>query len=160
MHPKFSEKAIRYFQNPFYKMPIFQGVSAFFALKKQRLYQQIFLANFGQNTVKKPGLGMNILLPLFRACHSTAGRLEYVLNQLEKSVKYGSKQVGFCYISSTFYELFNAFLIRSGTSYVQVLVLTPGVRVQVPPRAPKAPISKEIGAFFCLYVRKSENLKK
>ena len=74
---------------------------------------------------------MNILLPLFRACHSTAGRLEYVLNQLEKSVKYGSKQVSFCYISSTFYELFNAFLIRSGTSYIQVLVLTPGVRVQV-----------------------------
>ena len=30
---------------------------------------------------------------------------------------------------------------------IQVLVLTPGVRVQVPPRAPKASKSKDFGAF-------------
>ena len=43
---------------------------------------------------------------------------------------------------------------------IQVLVLIPGVGVQVPPRAPKASISKEIGAFFCLQVSDFGDLKK
>ena len=37
---------------------------------------------------------------------------------------------------------------RNGFSGIQVLVLTPGVRVQVPPRAPKTPKSVDFGVFL------------
>jgi len=48
----------------------------------------------------------------------------------------------------------------NGFSQIQVLVLIPGVGVQVPPRAPKASISKEIGAFFYPLIPDFGDLKK
>ena len=50
--PEIFRKGDSLFSESIFENTHFSRDFGFFALKKQRLYQQIFLANFGQNTVK------------------------------------------------------------------------------------------------------------